>query len=205
MVSGKTLGYAVLEAEDGKAALNIIGSNRQSVDLTLTDVVMKRMSGPELALRLIDSNRTMKVVYMSGNTGELLANQGADFGIRMLEKPFTQRGTAEDDRRRAWVTGPDINLPLRSVLWQSADRLTGVLRGPSPRPSALHPRARPPLAPAPTPPDARLSPAVPARPLSSARRNPAQGGRTVLLWYPRSDHNIVGGSLVLERSVSYPP
>jgi CheY-like chemotaxis protein len=165
MVSGKTLGYAVLEAEDGKAALNIIGSNRQSVDLTLTDVVMKRMSGPELALRLIDSNRTMKVVYMSGNTGELLANQGADFGIRMLEKPFTQRGTAEDDRRRAWVTGPDINLPLRSVLWQSADRLTGVLR------VALNCKIRPAPPHAPphsTPALARLSRPPPLRPTRAA-------------------------------------
>jgi PAS domain S-box-containing protein len=83
-------GYKVLEAEDGKSALEIIGSGRASIDLTLTDVVMKGMNGAELALRLIDSHPTMKVVYMSGYTGELVANQGLDGGIRLLEKPFTR-------------------------------------------------------------------------------------------------------------------
>src|SRR5580692_1578998 len=93
-------GYKVLEAEDGKSALQTIGSgqagseaagsNQPSIDLTLTDVVMKGMNGPELVLRLIDSHPTMKVVYMSGYTGELVANQGLDSGIRLLEKPFTR-------------------------------------------------------------------------------------------------------------------
>jgi hypothetical protein len=32
----------------------------------------------------------MKVVYMSGYTGELVTNQGIDSGIRLLEKPFTR-------------------------------------------------------------------------------------------------------------------
>ena len=83
-------GYKVLEAEDGKAALNVIGSHSGSVDLILTDVVMKRMTGPELVLRLMDSYPAMKVVYMSGYTGELVANHGIDGGIRLLEKPFTR-------------------------------------------------------------------------------------------------------------------
>ena len=60
------------------------------MNLTLTDVVMKRMTGPELALRLLDSHPTMKVVYMSGYTGELMSNQGLNTGIRLLEKPFTR-------------------------------------------------------------------------------------------------------------------
>jgi len=83
-------GYKVLEAEDGKAALDLIGADHTSVDLILTDVVMKRMTGPELVLRVIDSHPAMKVVYMSGYTGELVANQGLDSAIRLLEKPFTR-------------------------------------------------------------------------------------------------------------------
>jgi len=62
----------------------------EPVDLILTDVVMKGMNGPELVLRLIDSRPAMKVVYMSGYTGELIANQGFDSAIRLLEKPFTR-------------------------------------------------------------------------------------------------------------------
>jgi CheY-like chemotaxis protein len=83
-------GYGVLEAEDGKSALDVIGSNHAAIDLVLTDVVMKGMNGPELVLRLIDSHPSMKVVYMSGYTGELVANHGIDSDIRLLEKPFTR-------------------------------------------------------------------------------------------------------------------
>ena len=61
-----------------------------SIDLLLRDVAMKGMNGPELVLRLIDSHPEMKVVYMSGYTGELVTNQGIDSGIRLLEKPFTR-------------------------------------------------------------------------------------------------------------------
>jgi len=83
-------GYTVLEAEDGKTALDVIGADHTAVDLVLTDVVMKGISGPELVLRLMDTHSEMKVVYMSGYTGELVAHQGADGGIRLLEKPFTR-------------------------------------------------------------------------------------------------------------------
>ena len=83
-------GYKVIEAEDGKTALDAIASGIP-VDLTLTDVVMKGMTGPELVLRLIDAYPTMKVVYMSGYTGELVHHHpGIDGGIRLLEKPFTR-------------------------------------------------------------------------------------------------------------------
>jgi PAS domain S-box-containing protein len=83
-------GYKVLEAEDGNAALNLITSSSTPIDLTLTDVVMKRMTGPELVLRLLDSYPQMKVVYMSGYTGELVTRQGLDDSIRLIEKPFTR-------------------------------------------------------------------------------------------------------------------
>lgn len=82
-------GYQVLEAVDGEAALSVITKSHR-IDLTLTDVVMKGMNGPELALRVMDSHPEMKVVYMSGYTGELVAHQGLQAGIRLLEKPFTR-------------------------------------------------------------------------------------------------------------------
>jgi PAS domain S-box-containing protein len=85
-------GYSVLEAENGKAALKVIGARTAPVDITLTDVVMKGMTGPELLLRLSDSYPRMKSVYMSGYTGELVAGQGLDSSVRLLEKPFTRIG-----------------------------------------------------------------------------------------------------------------
>jgi len=83
-------GYKVIEAEGGKAAIDRIAAGQVPIDLTLTDVVMKGMTGPELVLHLIDSYPNMKIVYMSGYTGELVAHQGLDGGIRLLEKPFTR-------------------------------------------------------------------------------------------------------------------
>jgi len=83
-------GYNVLEAADGYAAMDAIASQNREVDLTLTDVVMKGMTGPDLALKLIDSFPRMKVVYMSGYTGELVTNHGPGNGMRLLEKPFTR-------------------------------------------------------------------------------------------------------------------
>ena len=83
-------GYKVIEAEDGKAAIDAVAAGKVPIDLTLTDVVMKGMTGPELVLHLIDSYPNMKAVYMSGYTGELVAHQGLDEGIRLLEKPFTR-------------------------------------------------------------------------------------------------------------------
>ena len=83
-------GYKVIEAEDGKAAIDAVAAGKVPIDLTLTDVVMKGMTGPELVLHLSDSCPNMKAVYMSGYTGEVVAHQGLDEGIRLLEKPFTR-------------------------------------------------------------------------------------------------------------------
>jgi two-component system, cell cycle sensor histidine kinase and response regulator CckA len=82
-------GYRVLEAEDGNAAMKTISSASTKVDLLLTDVVMKGMTGPDLVLKLIESYPNMKIVYMSGYTGELVTNQRGN-GLRLLEKPFTR-------------------------------------------------------------------------------------------------------------------
>jgi len=84
-------GYTVFEADDGKSALEWIESHSSRIDLLLTDVVMRRMSGPELAERLNSSHPTLKVVYMSGYTGELMANREVlKAGVTLLEKPFTR-------------------------------------------------------------------------------------------------------------------
>jgi PAS domain S-box-containing protein len=84
-------GYTVVEADDGKAALEWLESNPAHIDLLLTDVVMRHMSGPELAERLHTSHPALKVAYMSGYTGELMANRKMlKPGAILLEKPFTR-------------------------------------------------------------------------------------------------------------------
>jgi PAS domain S-box-containing protein len=84
-------GYKVLEAEDGVAALEKLESSGMPIDVVLTDVVMRGMSGPELARELVGRHPALKVVYMSGYTGELLTQNGDGMhGIAMLDKPFTR-------------------------------------------------------------------------------------------------------------------
>ncbi len=83
-------GYKVLDATNGEAALEVISRHPSPIDLTLTDVAMKGMNGPDLVLRLMDSHPEMKVIYMSGYTGDLIAHQGLQTGIPLLEKPFTR-------------------------------------------------------------------------------------------------------------------
>ncbi len=86
----KEQGYTVIEAGDGKAALEWVESHPGQFDVLLTDVMMPGMSGAELADRLINSSPALKVVYMSGYTGELMeASKGLKHGL-LLEKPFTR-------------------------------------------------------------------------------------------------------------------
>jgi PAS domain S-box-containing protein len=84
-------GYNVADADDGKTALEWVETHPGPIDLLLTDVVMRHMSGPELAERLNTIRPSLKVVYMSGYTGELMANrQVLKPGVTLLEKPFSR-------------------------------------------------------------------------------------------------------------------
>jgi two-component system, cell cycle sensor histidine kinase and response regulator CckA len=84
-------GYRVIEAGDGKSALESLAGHSVHVDLLLTDVVMRGMSGPELVTRVSHSHPSVKVIYMSGYTGELIAEREIlKSGIALLEKPFTR-------------------------------------------------------------------------------------------------------------------
>ena len=71
---------------------SVIGhsTTRSRADLLLTDVVMRGMSGPELVEHLNGSHKDLKVIYMSGYTGELAGERGTLKGGPLLEKPFTR-------------------------------------------------------------------------------------------------------------------
>jgi PAS domain S-box-containing protein len=84
-------GYTVVDADDGKSALEWVESHSEPVDLLLTDVVMRRVSGPELVIRLRPLRPNLKVIYMSGYTGELIAEREVlNRGVTLLEKPFSR-------------------------------------------------------------------------------------------------------------------
>ena len=83
-------GYNVLEANNGADALIVSEQHSGRVHLLLTDVVMPRLSGPELARRLNGARPEMRVLYMSGYTRETLGPHGLpEKGPPVLSKPIS--------------------------------------------------------------------------------------------------------------------
>jgi PAS domain S-box-containing protein len=88
-------GYVVLQAANGGEALLICEQHPDPIHLMITDVVMPKMSGPQLANRLAGVRRRLKVLYLSGYTGGELAAQGVlEPGTEFMAKPFTPEALA---------------------------------------------------------------------------------------------------------------
>ena len=83
-------GYTVVAARSGEDALRIARQHRGDIHLLLTDVVMPRMGGKELAEDLTRARPALKVLYMSGYSANAITRHGVlDSGMRLLAKPFT--------------------------------------------------------------------------------------------------------------------
>jgi PAS domain S-box-containing protein len=104
------LGYRVLEASDGAAALRRAAeaeARGERIDLVLTDVVMPEQGGRALGERLAAYWPGLRVLYMSGYTDDEIIRRGLVVpGASFLEKPFTPEGLAEVVRRALDQPGP---------------------------------------------------------------------------------------------------
>jgi PAS domain S-box-containing protein len=84
-------GYHVISAANGPDALEAAKHFRGPIDLLLTDVVMPRMQGNELAVRLVAVRPDVRVLYMSGYARPILGDNGTlEDGVMLVEKPFTE-------------------------------------------------------------------------------------------------------------------
>jgi CheY-like chemotaxis protein len=92
-------GYHVLEAADGVKAQDLAAAHRGPIQLLITDVVMPRVSGRELATRLTAARPHMKVLYISGYTDDSIFRHGVlEGGMAFLQKPFTLKSIGQKIR-----------------------------------------------------------------------------------------------------------
>jgi two-component system, cell cycle sensor histidine kinase and response regulator CckA len=85
-------GYTVLTAAGPAEALSLAGSGEPDIDLLITDMIMPDMSGRQVAERLRPDRPSMRVLYMSGYTGDAMVHRGLlDPGAAFMVKPFASR------------------------------------------------------------------------------------------------------------------
>src|SRR5438309_2141098 len=68
-------GYRCFEAGDGAEALQLIEAGTANIDLVITDMIMPRMSGAELARQLSRSHPEVRIIFMSGYTDDPVVQQ----------------------------------------------------------------------------------------------------------------------------------
>ncbi|HYG64524.1 MAG TPA: ATP-binding protein, partial [Thermoanaerobaculia bacterium] len=103
-------GYRVLQAASGEEALELAGRHAEAIHLLLTDVIMPRMKGPDLATRLLGARPHTRVLFMSGYNEEALS--GAQSTI-CLQKPFSPQTLTQTVR--AVLDAPDTSALPRAA------------------------------------------------------------------------------------------
>jgi PAS domain S-box-containing protein len=97
VLSGR--GYSVLEALNPQDAERLAANHGSEIHLLLTDVVMPGISGRELAKKLTARHPNLRVLYMSGYTYNVIAEDGTlEEGLSFLQKPFTPQILAQKVR-----------------------------------------------------------------------------------------------------------
>lgn len=83
--------FAPVLADDGARLGAGTVRHASTIHLLLTDVVMPRMSGRQLADQLCAQRSDTRVLFMSGYGGDAVISRGiVDSGITLLHKPFTR-------------------------------------------------------------------------------------------------------------------
>jgi two-component system, cell cycle sensor histidine kinase and response regulator CckA len=85
-------GYTVLAAGRGKEAIEVGRARGEEIDLLITDMIMPEMSGRRVADELRSGRPDMRVLYMSGYTGDAMVHRGLlDPNASFIVKPFASR------------------------------------------------------------------------------------------------------------------
>ncbi len=89
-------GYRVIQAANGNEACALFASDRASIDLLLTDVIMPGMNGRELANRITQEQPGIPVLFASGYDDNLIADHDVlPTGVNFISKPYTPASLRE--------------------------------------------------------------------------------------------------------------
>jgi two-component system cell cycle sensor histidine kinase/response regulator CckA len=92
-------GYQILDAPGPLEARRISEQHKGAIQLMITDVVMPKVNGRELAEQLGKRRPDMRVLYMSGYTDNAIMNSGVlEKDVAFIQKPFTPAVMAEKVR-----------------------------------------------------------------------------------------------------------
>ncbi|HLP42471.1 MAG TPA: ATP-binding protein, partial [Fibrobacteria bacterium] len=91
----ESLGYSVLEATNGRQALEVLKSHAESIRLVITDVVMPEMGGVPLSERIRSTYPTLPVVFVSGYSEYTGVHKDMVAGKNFLQKPFNPNDLAK--------------------------------------------------------------------------------------------------------------
>jgi two-component system, cell cycle sensor histidine kinase and response regulator CckA len=82
-------GYRILSASDGEEALLLAAEYAGPIDMLVTDVIMPRLNGSEVAERLLEQRPEMTILFTSGYTDDAIAQHGVlDDDVNFLQKPY---------------------------------------------------------------------------------------------------------------------
>jgi two-component system, cell cycle sensor histidine kinase and response regulator CckA len=96
----ESLGYRVFACASAREALAVAGDHAGPIDLLFTDVVLPGMNGRELADRLSEARRDLRVLYTTGYGEDVMARHGVlEEGVLLLEKPYSLPALAGQVRR----------------------------------------------------------------------------------------------------------
>jgi len=87
-------GYRIIEASSGEEALQICKDHPQKISLILSDIIMNKMTGHELAEQAVQLRPGIKVVLMSGYADEITRDHIVRTGFQFIAKPFTSNALA---------------------------------------------------------------------------------------------------------------
>jgi CheY-like chemotaxis protein len=106
-------GYRVLTACDGEAALKVSSDFQGPIHLLLTDIVMPRMNGLEMAKRMTADRPSIKILYISGYPDTVMLDQGrVSSGRYFLRKPFSAATLARKVREVLDDSSTKISKPF---------------------------------------------------------------------------------------------